>query len=163
MSKYEINFKSLIGGLLPLSLRGTCKRLVQFLINGLQMLHANEFEPDRVEQLKEVDRYDCRYPHLQKMLNDKLDDTDRRIRVNDTTGDLRTVLVYPNGSDYRQLVVDNHSDDIVVTYPHRLWEYLGFTVWVPDDWEENDDNWNRAVGLVERFKPAGTKYQIVKQ
>ena len=165
MSKYFVNFGNLVEELLPQSLRSqsgfAVKTLVMELLGNLQKLYRQL--ADKRERQQQLLEYNCQYPLLQKLLNEELDTNGgRRIRVGDTTGDLRTLLVYPNGTAYRQLVVDDPEGNMVVTFPHRLWKYLGFTVWVPADWEDEGDNMKRLKGLVEMYKPLGTKYIIKK-
>lgn len=159
MSKYEINFRNLIGGLMPQALRGSLLSLAWMLTHGIRVLHLRGLAA-RTQHWKEME-YNCQYPLLQKLLNDELDLTGRRIRVREATGGLTTVVVYPKGTDHVQLVVDDPDENTVVVHPWWVYRYQPFEIVLPTTIHTNDIN--KVVKLADTYKLAGTRYVITEQ
>lgn len=159
MSKYEISFRSLIGGLMPQSLRGNVLTLAWVLTRGVRDMYVRLLGW-RSKHWEDME-YNCQYPLMQKKLNDELDNTDRRIRVREATGGLTTVVVYPKGTDHVQLVVDDPEENTVVVHPWWVYRYQPFEIVLPTTIHTNDIN--RVVKLADTYKLAGTRYVITEQ
>jgi hypothetical protein len=90
-------------------------------------------------------------------LNDELDNTTRRIEVRD--GEMKTgrLLVYPN-AEHKPLSIP------FAVYPATKYGgYEGFTVELPSDIFNDVDKMNKIIRLLETYKFAGTKYNIIKK
>ncbi|MBQ9435487.1 MAG: hypothetical protein IJU33_05100 [Bacteroidales bacterium] len=158
MSKYEINFRNLIGGLMPQALRGSLLSLAWMLTHGIRVLHLRGLAA-RTQHWKDME-YNCQYPLLQKLLNDELDPTDRRIRVREATGSLTTAVVFPKGTDHVQLVVDEPGSTVVV-HPWWVYRYRPFEIVLPAGVYVLE--LIRVRKLADTYKLAGTKYVITEQ
>lgn len=158
MSKYEISFRNLIGGLMPQSLRGSVLTLAWVLTRGVRELYVRLLGW-RSKHWKDME-YNCQYPLMQKRLNDELDNTDRRIRVREATGSLATAVVFPKGTNHVQLVVDEPGSTVVV-HPWRVYRYRPFEIVLPTGMDALEHN--RVVKLADTYKLAGTRYTIIEQ
>ncbi|MDD4394873.1 MAG: hypothetical protein PHQ33_03190, partial [Bacteroidales bacterium] len=87
-----------------------------------------------------------------RLLNDRFDATDRRIRVYDTHS-LPDVVVYPN-AEIRPIELP------VMIYPQWLYYCSGFTVEIPLDYA-NSDIENQIIRTINIYKFTGTYYQIL--
>ena len=144
---------------MPQALRGSLLSLAWMLTHGIRVLHLRGLAA-RTQHWKEME-YNCQYPLLQKLLNDELDLTGRRIRVREATGGLTTVVVYPKGTDHVQLVVDDPDENTVVVHPWWVYRYQPFEIVLPTTIHTNDIN--KVVKLADTYKLAGTRYVITEQ
>lgn len=153
MSKYNINFRNLIGGLMPQALRGNLLSLAWTLTHGVRVLHLRGLAA-RTQHWKEIS-FNSQYPLLQKLLNDECDPTNRGIRIMDNDEVPDTVVAYPNSTSYVQSVVG-----VLVVHPWHNYLYPGFVIVLP---ENLDVDKKRVVKLADTYKMTGTHYTFKQQ
>ena len=157
-TKYSINFRNLIGGLMPQALRGSLLSFAWMLTHEIRVLHLRGLAA-RTRHWKDME-YNCQYPLLQKKLNDEVDPDpeDRRIRVREATGELQTVVVHKNDPSYVQVEIG-----LVVVHPWRMYLYRPFEISVPEEIYNNYNEKHKVIKLADTYKLAGTKYTITQQ
>jgi hypothetical protein len=152
MSKYDIHFGKLTKPLLPFSLREALKDMVAVLVMPFEVLfeHLRDYCSARFNDL----RYNSQYPSMQRMLNDRIDATARRIRVSDNLDAIQPVLAYPSGTVGKQQLVATFT-----VSSWLVWGYRGFAVALPSALNQNQKN--RVKKLVNTYKFTGTSYSII--
>lgn len=95
--------------------------------------------------------------HLRKVLNDKIDNSQRRIRIVDFDG-ITGLFVWPD-ADARDLNITNS----LFVWPDSMYTDSGidFTVLVPAGLLANDAQVSYLKSLVNQYKLAGKNYNIV--
>lgn len=148
MALYNIDFQKIIKGLLPIALR-SLQVLAEVLASPFIAIKTRIYSY-RLEKLAAMG-YNAQHPNLQRLLNDKYDDTDRRIRVYDNTA-IVPIVVYP----------DNEINPVsipVVLYPQLRYSYMGFIVEIPQNLSV--DTRQQIIKTVNIYKFTGTYYQII--
>ena len=152
MAHYDFNIRNVITGLLPASLRSNVVDLLAVFTSPIADLHRR-FTVFRGGKLSDLS-YNSQYPNLQRLLNDRYDEPDRRIRVYDRS-QITPVVVYPDVAVLPLALP-------VWVYPERVYYYRGFIVQVPAEFE-NTDTINQIKKTVNTYKFAGIYYEIIYQ
>ena len=95
MSKNSLNISNLVKGLIPFVFRLALTDLLIVLTLPVQSLHAR-FMDFRLAMLNRLS-YNSQYPNLQRLLNDRADTQQRRIRVYDATNTITGSIAYNSG------------------------------------------------------------------
>ena len=149
MGKYDINFTKFIKQSLPVAVRKNLVELIYVLIAPIREVHFR-FLIAKQEHENKLS-YNAQYPNLQRLLNDKLDDVLRRIKIKDSAGNINELLIYPN-AELKPL----HLGQVII-YPSSLWGYRPFLVLVPVELSNFE---NKIKRLLDNYKLLGTKYTI---
>jgi len=115
------------------------------------------FKDFRLAMLNKLS-YNSQYPNLQRLLNDKFDDAERRIKVYDAPNIINSTIAYNSG----QFGKSQLRTDFVI-HSWREWGYRAFIVDIsgmPSGFISNIDNINQITKLVNIYKFSGTKYKI---
>jgi hypothetical protein len=99
--------------------------------------------------------YNSQYPNLQRLLNDKYDNSSRRIKVYDGTENENFLFAYPN-EELKPIEIGF----VVVKPMLEYTSYEGFIVELPTDFEQNNDLINSIKQIVNNYKFSGTYYTI---
>ena len=154
MSKYNLNISNLVKGLIPFVFRLALTDLLIVLTLPVQSLHAR-FMDFRLAMLNRLS-YNSQYPNLQRLLNDRADTQQRRIRVYDATNTIAGNIAYNSGQHGKpQLKTD------FVARSWQQWGYRPFVVELPAEFQDNANKLNQIIKLVNTYKFAGTKYRIL--
>lgn len=154
---YNVNFKRLAHGLLPHSLRGTLRHLVEVMTVPFSMMH-HRFMEYRSSVLSSLS-YDGSVTGIERMLNDYFRDV-----LNVRAEGLRIIVADGNKED--GIVVypeDEHLPVIlgcVKVLPVSQWGCTPFVVNIPAALEGDKDIYDKVNRLVEIYKMTGTKHKI---
>lgn len=148
---YNFNLKQLIGNILPTGLRANVINYFAILLSPLTDIH-NNFRQFRNAQLNAMS-YNCQYPSLQKLLNDKFDSLSRRIKVYD-------------GAPSEPVIVFPQVDDIPVITPllvllNDATEYYPFIVELPSSFNSDVTRLVAIWKTVDRYKLSGINYKVI--
>ena len=149
MGKYDLDFVKLIKYVLPVSVRGNLVEFIYVLIIPIRVVY-NRFLDLKNENENKLS-YNAQYPNLQRLLNDKIDNILRRIKIKDSGESIDELLIYPNAE-----LKPIHLGQVVI-YPSSKWGYKPFTVLVP---QSLDNQENKIKRLLDNYKFSGTKYKI---
>jgi hypothetical protein len=148
---YNFNLKRLVLSILPVSLRSGNFKYFLFALNGQFKTVFLSFTSFRLKQLKNL-TYSCQYPYLQKLLNNKFDNLQRRIKVSD--GNFQEpILVYPQ-EDQIPLILP------FIVYPAENYNFPPFLVKIPAAFQNNINMLNQLKRYLNIYKFPGTKYTI---
>ena len=154
--KYNLNFKKIITDNIPFVMRLALVDLLIVLTLPVKELHIR-FKDFRLAVLNKLS-YNAQYPNLQRLLNDRYDSTQRRIKVYDSPNIVNTCLAYPSGQFGKQQLKTNF---IIKSW--RSWGYRPFVVDIsqmPSWFKDAEDNVNQIAKIVNIYKFSGTKYSI---
>ncbi len=155
---YEINFKRYIGGLLPISMRGTFLDFCEVLYRPFKSIHHQLLEY-RIEK-EWCMNYNAQVCKLEAMLNSYFHDEisilagGRRILIEDGAA-VEGIWLYP---EEEHLPVDLGCIDIT---DHATWGAVPFVVKVPTELSGNTDIYNTIDSLVRIYKLFGVKHSII--
>jgi hypothetical protein len=102
--------------------------------------------------------YNAQYPNLQRLLNDKYDSVERRIRVYDSPGTINSCIAFNSGQFGKTQLRTTFP-----IYSWKSWGYLPFVVDIaqmPSFFKADIDNINQITKLVNIYKFFGTKYNL---
>lgn len=155
MSRYNLNIRTFIKGLLPYSLRnengGACTEDVLYVLTEPLQGLVQRFTHYRSDILSDLS-YNSQYPNLQRLLNDRYDNQSRRIRVYDHA-QIDELIVYPD-AEIRPLALP------IRVYPPNAYIYRGFIVIVPASFQGNDIV-NKIIKTVNTYKFVGIYYELI--
>ena len=154
--KYNLDFKNLVTCLLPFALRLALTDLLIVLTLPIQALHVR-FKDFRLAMLNKLS-YNAQYPNLQRLLNDKFDGVDRRIRVYDSPATIKSCVAFNSGQFGKTQLRTTFS-----TYSWQNWGYRPFVVDIaqmPTYFKADDDTINQITKSVNIYKFSGTKYKL---
>ena len=152
MAPYNLNFWKYIRTLLPFQLRGDMTELLFAWLRPIRTLHS-KFLNFRNAEAKALS-YNAQYPALQRMLNDRFDKTQRRIRVQEGSSTVNGPFVYPN-ADNRPAMLGT-----LLLFQSSQWGYAPFEVRIPIALSTDQNTIDQIKRSVNIFKFFGTHYII---
>ncbi|MBP5709732.1 MAG: hypothetical protein J6W84_02010 [Bacteroidales bacterium] len=152
MAPYNLNFWKYIRTLLPFQLRSDMTELLFAWIRPIRTLHS-KFLNFRNAEAKALS-YNAQYTALQRMLNDRFDKTQRRIRVREGSSTVNGPFVYPN-ADNRPAMLGT-----LLLFKSSQWGYAPFEVRIPQTLYSDTDKLARIKRLVDIYKFSGTQYIV---
>jgi hypothetical protein len=142
--------------MLPFVLRKALTELLFVFTEPIRMLYVR-FMDFRNTQLSKLS-YNSQYPNLQRLLNDKFDQIKRRIYVYDNILSTAPTIAYPSGTYGKTQLVTTF---VITSYQN--WGKKPFIVSLPSSIFDDKIKKQGIIRLVELYKFAGTKYQLINQ
>ena len=152
MGKYDVNFIKLIKQSLPMAVRGNLVVFIYVLIAPIRYIY-NKFITEKEANENSLS-YNSQYPNLQRLLNDRFDYQQRRIKVKDGGGTIPETLISVNEE------LKPWELGLVPIHHSSRWGVAPFTVLVPN-LNEFKEKESRIKRTVDSYKFSGTKYEII--
>lgn len=159
--KYDVDIEKLIKTLLPFTLRSkSVLSLLCALCIPFRLLYSGliSFKNEVSAELS----YNSQYPSMQRLLNDKLDPTLRRILVEDDSSTVDGLFIYPEVyEDCILLEEAETTNNCTLITESSAWGHNPFVVKLPAALFGNTDTLNQASRLIKKYKYYGVKYKII--
>jgi hypothetical protein len=147
---FNFNLKRFICLLLPTAIRNGILDFFAVHLSPVKVLYC-QFLAFRQKKLNDLS-YNNQYPNFQRLLNNKFDKAQRRIRVYDKAHE--PVIIWP--------IIDKIPGITSLVIHYNISSYYdGFTVELPSEFNDNIYQEVKIRKIINTYKFVGTKYQII--
>lgn len=158
--KFDLHINKLIKILFPFTLRSSSViALVIALAASFRYIYS--LFMIYVTDINKSLSYNAQYPLLQKLLNDKLDPTDRRILVEDDPTTITGLFIYPQTYEDVILLESEIENNCSLLTQSSTWGFNPFVVKLPAALYADVDIVNQTKRHLDIYKYFGTKYTII--
>lgn len=164
---YTVDYKRLVLLLLPTFLRKTrIFTLCSLLASGIKSLHY-QFESNRVKNINRL-QYNGQVCYLQKLLNDELDNKERRITITDNPRAGEWLFIYDQAGMNQTLIhtlPGERAREVPILWNETTIDQdaVSFTVNVPANTGidiRKDSDLKKLQKLLNEYKLISQKYEI---